>query len=440
MPISLHSILWVLDKQHVEIVDQVLTAHFEGRKLDIEAIEARMGRNLNNERKEYVIDDGVAVIPMHGVIGKRMNMFTRISGGVSTEKLQQDIQTALDDRQVKAVVLDIDSPGGTVDGTKELSDWLFSVRGQKPMFGYANGTMMSGAVWIGTALDRVYGYDSTMAGSISVAQTHYDRSKADEKWGVKRKFITSGKYKRIANDAEPLSAEAEEYLQQQVDGIHALFVEGVARNLGLPVETVAAFSEGKVYLGAEAVSIGMLHGIKTLAETKTAAREAADTSTPGGRMNAQEIREQFPEAAASLVEEGRSVAAQEIEGAVVSERDRVTGLCVLVAGEDTGNKVSKLAASGITAEQAETLTEAGLSTKDGGNDNEQQSRQDILDALKDTDTENVGTGAVGEPTEFMAAVEQYKVEHPKASRIQAMQAVRKAHPDLHKKFIGQEKK
>ncbi len=448
----LSSILWVLHPAYLETVDQILTAHFNGGRLDLEAIEASMGRSLDNrkpeEQKPYSVREGVAVLPLVGVIGKRMNLFTRISGGISTQQARVDIQAALDDPQVEAIVLDIDSPGGTVDGTAELADWIRSMRGRKPIYGYANGSMMSGACWIGTAADRVYGYTTAMIGSISVVMTHYDRSEQDRQKGVKRTFITSGKYKRMGNDAEPLGDEARAYLQNLVDATNDLFIEGIAKNLGMDPLQVAGFAEGKIYSAAQAAELGLIAGIKTLDETIEAARAAARGKSKkvnhgGKRMNAQEIREQYPEAAAALIAEGKEEAAAGQQERMKAESERLVGLYGLLHGQEAAEKFGKLAAAGLTAEQAKLLSDAGFmpaGKKDQGaeDDREQESRQKILNALQDTGQDNPGPGAQGSgPADFMAAVKDAMAADDKLNRIQAMQQVARKYPELHKAYLEQ---
>lgn len=443
----LASILWVMQTSYLETVDDILTAHFNNGRLDLEAIEAATGKPLNNERNSYTIVDGVAVIPLVGVIGKRMNIFTRISGGISTEQARADIAAALDDPMVEAIVLDVDSPGGTVDGTAELADWIRAQRGEgkKPIYTYANGSMMSGAVWIGTAADKVYSYTTAMIGSISVVMTHYDRSEQDKKFGIKRSFITSGKYKRMGNDAEPLGDEARSYLQAMVDDTNALFIEGVAANLDMDPAQVAGFAEGKIYTAAQAIELGIISGIKTLDETISAARAAARKTTYGGRhMNAQEIREKFPEAAAALIAEGTEAATSGQDEKIKAETTRLTGLYKLVHGQEAANKFEKLAAAGLSAEQAAVLTEAGLiqsasgnGNVDGANDAEQASRAAILEGLQDTGQDNPGHGAAAGdgPADFEAAVDATMSANDKLTRIHAMQATAKKYPELHKKYL-----
>ncbi len=274
----LQTTAWVLEKETLKVVDDIISARLVGRLSDMALVNTNSTEEYTNKErhKPYEVVDGVAVISMNGVIGKRMGMFDAMSGGVSTQRIQLQIEDALTDPAILAVVMSIDSPGGTVDGTAELADWMLANRGVKPVHAYVDGTMASGAYWFGSVCDRITAYRTARIGSVSAVICHYDRSQADVKAGIKRTFITSGEYKRIANDAEPLSEKGEAYLQDSTDRYHAMFVEGVAAGRGLtPEEVQEKFGNAKVHLAAEALEIGMIDAIGSLAETINAARAAA---------------------------------------------------------------------------------------------------------------------------------------------------------------------
>jgi ClpP class serine protease len=158
--------------------------------------------------KTYQVQDSIAIIPIFGSLLKRANLMTSISGGTSMQILEREIAKALSDDDVEGILLNVDSPGGTVDGTKQLADFIYNNRGTKPIVAFTDGMMCSAAYWIASAADCRIAYDTSLVGSIGVATVHYDRSGADEKDGVKRTIITAGKFKQITNDANPLSDEA----------------------------------------------------------------------------------------------------------------------------------------------------------------------------------------------------------------------------------------
>ncbi len=191
---------WAIMPEKLVELRGIYETHLKGEKIDIKAVEARVGKPLDNRPGGYEVVDGVAVIPVDGVIAKRMNLFSQISGGVSTDLLARDFKAALVDPSVKAIVLAIDSPGGTVDGTVDIARLVYESRGIKPIVAYTDGLMASAAYWIGSATDKVYiGNDATLVGSIGVVATHTDMSKAQEMQGVKTTEVYAGKYKRIVS-------------------------------------------------------------------------------------------------------------------------------------------------------------------------------------------------------------------------------------------------
>jgi signal peptide peptidase SppA len=225
---------WAILPTKLTEIQNIYLRHHLGEKIDIKGIEAAIGRPLNNRPQGYSVQDGVAVLPIEGVIAKKMNLFTQISGGVSTQILQTDIVAALNDPTAHSIILAIDSPGGQVDGTQAAADQVRAARGIKPIVSLIDGTGASAAYWIAAAADRVYiTGDTTMVGSIGVVLKHLDNSKAEGTKGIKIMEITSGRYKRIASEHSPLNKEGRTSLQNVSDHIYSVFVDAVVRASGL---------------------------------------------------------------------------------------------------------------------------------------------------------------------------------------------------------------
>lgn len=255
---------WAIEPAKLLEIQAIYATHLRGDKIDIAGIEQKLGRPLNNEAQRYTIQDGVAIIPLEGVIAKKANLFSQISGGVSTELAARDLRDAMADPAVHSIILAIDSPGGTVDGTQSLADIV--VASTKPIVTLANGTMASAAYWIGSAANAVYIADSTtIVGSIGVVASHKDVSQAEEKQGVKTTEIFAGQYKRIASSYAPLSKEGRQTMQDQVDYTYSLFVSAVATNRGVSTDTVLSnMADGRIFIGQQAIDAGLVDGVSTL--------------------------------------------------------------------------------------------------------------------------------------------------------------------------------
>jgi signal peptide peptidase SppA len=257
---------WALEPRKHEQLVAIYTAYVRGDKINIPEIEAQLGKPLKNEPQGYDIVNGVAVVPVQGMIAKRMNLFSQISGGASTQLISRDIMQAQADPRVHAILLDIDSPGGAVDGTQALADQIYAARENgKPIVAWADGMMTSGAYWIGSAASKVYiSGDTTITGSIGVATKHVDVSKANEKYGEVHTDIYAGKYKRIASENKPLSPEGQAALQEMVDAIYTVFVDSVARYRGTDAATVIKnMADGRLFVGKAAIQAGLVDGVAT---------------------------------------------------------------------------------------------------------------------------------------------------------------------------------
>jgi len=228
--------------------------------------ETKVSKSAEDGYRYLSIENGVAILDVVGVIAKRMNLFMAMSGGASTELLAKDFKRALEDPSVESILLYVDSPGGTVDGTFEFANQVYAARGKKPIITFTDGMMSSAAYAIGSAADKVFiSGDTVDIGSIGVVATHVDVSKMESNLGVKTTEIYAGKYKRIASSYNPLSKEGKAYIQDQVDYLYSVFVKDVARNRGVS-EKVALeeMAEARVFIGSRAVDAGLVDGIATL--------------------------------------------------------------------------------------------------------------------------------------------------------------------------------
>jgi len=257
---------WAITPEMLVEIQNIYCIHLRGPKISesyVKAVEEKNGQPLENKQLPYEVNtQGVAVINAIGVIGKRMNLMTRISGGVSTEMLGKDILQALDDPNVKSIILNVDSPGGTVDGTQELANMIYDNRDRKPIVTFSDGMIASAAYWIASATDKVFiSGDTNFIGSIGVVARHVDVSKLEEKAGIKTTEITAGKYKRISSEYEPLSKDGQADIQSKVDYIYSVMVTDIAKFRGVPVETVLKdMADGKIFIGNQAIDADLVDG------------------------------------------------------------------------------------------------------------------------------------------------------------------------------------
>lgn len=267
-----HVLSWLLGSQWAIMPEKLsdIIACVEWRlahgQLTAAEIEARIGKPAPRTK---AVKGDVAVLPVFGILAHRMNMMTDVSGGTSTEELGAQFAELANDPGIGAIVLDVDSPGGTIHGMAEMSAMIHKARNpERPIIAVANDLMASAAYWIGSAADEIVIAPNAFVGSIGVMAIHDDESVADEKAGVKRTIITAGKHKAEGNPLEPLGDDARDEAQRQVDLIYADFVSDVARNRGVTRTVVERdYGQGRVYSGSEAIERGLADGRGTLPDT-----------------------------------------------------------------------------------------------------------------------------------------------------------------------------
>ena len=259
---------WAIQPEKLIEIRDIYLAHVCGERRDqVDAIKAKLGQVEQAEQPEpqpyQVTAEGVAIIPIDGVIAKRLNLLQRISGGSSSQLIQRDIKAALANPMVRGILLAIDSPGGTVNGTQELAQVVNQGAKEKPIAAWSDGLIGSAAYWIGSAAPQVFiSGDVVQAGSIGVVATHVDVSRAEEQRGIKLTEIVAGRYKRVASQHAPLSAEGQQALQDQVDYVYQIFVGEVARYRGKsPAQVLDVMAEGRVFIGRQAIVAGLVDAI-----------------------------------------------------------------------------------------------------------------------------------------------------------------------------------
>ena len=264
--LAVASEIWAIDEYKLDQIVAFLALQVEGEKLSADQLQARISRQA--ERDVARREGSVAILPLRGVIATRMNLMSDISGGTSSEGFGKQFDAAVADSGVKAMVIDVDSPGGAVSGTDELSSKIFAARGTKPIIAHVNPTCASAAYWIATAADEMVLNPSAEVGSIGVMGVHDDISAALEKAGVKRTLMKAGEFKAEMAPFLPLSEEARKYQQERIDAYYDQFVRAVARNRNVSLQAVREnFGKGRMVMAAEAVSQGMADSVATLEET-----------------------------------------------------------------------------------------------------------------------------------------------------------------------------
>ncbi len=251
---------WAILPSKLEEIIAVLEARMNGVQADAHKIA-----EIEAARRRPVRKGRVAVLPLFGAISHRANS-VQSSFGTSAETYGRDFDDLMASPEVGGIILDVDSPGGSVSGIPELAEKIRGARGQgKQIVAVANAGAFSAAYWIATAADELIVTPSGMVGSVGVVSTHVDQSKALEDQGLKVTYITAGKYKVEGNATEPLEAEALAELQANVDRYYGMFVDALAKNRDTTAAKVRRdFGEGRIVSPKQAAENNMADRVATL--------------------------------------------------------------------------------------------------------------------------------------------------------------------------------
>lgn len=256
---AMNSSVWAIQPEKMEMIMNMLSIRLAGGPIpEFEAAAPRPQRRTEGK---------VVVLPMVGTMTQRANMMTEHSGMLSTDTVGKMIESLSNDPSIKSIILDIDSPGGSMFGLEELTAKIRQAGKQKRIVAVANSLMASAAYYTGSAASKVFAAPGSLVGSIGVISTHIDSSKQLEADGVKYTFVTAGKYKALGNSTEPMSEDTLAYMQGLVDQGYDQFLSAVATNRRTSKAKVReSYGQGKVLTANDALSVGMVDGIRTLDE------------------------------------------------------------------------------------------------------------------------------------------------------------------------------
>ena len=246
---------WAIREQMLDVICEVVESAIDNQAKDT--------TGMNN--KPCAVDNinGVAVIPVVGVISKRMNMFSRISGGTSIDQLSCAFDAAMADKETKCVLFHFDSPGGSVSGLPEFASKIFEARqtSSKPIIALADGLCASAAYWMASQCDAVYTTEGSDVGSIGVIAKLVSDDRAQKNEGIDSTVIASHELKATGYGAG-LTPNQEQLLRGHVMQLFDMFKGAVVRGRGKSVD-IEAVATGRTWLGKDAVENGLCDGLST---------------------------------------------------------------------------------------------------------------------------------------------------------------------------------
>lgn len=242
----------------------------DGRSLEASQLRQKASDWMDDEpvsaaRRQYTVEQRVATIPINGTLVHKLGGVSPWSGMVGYDCLEKVLIDALDNREVGAVLLDIDSPGGEVSGCFEFARKLRTLgaaAGGKPIVAFANEMACSAAYAIASACDAVMTTETGIVGSIGVWTMQVDMTKGLSKNGIEVTMIRAGERKARGGPYEVADEETFAKLQSWVDETWDIFAQHVAEGRELDADDIKGL-EGDWFTGREALEMGLVDGVDT---------------------------------------------------------------------------------------------------------------------------------------------------------------------------------
>lgn len=268
--LTFSQLLAMLGQEPVALWGDWLRAFAASGRLDVMAdlpIEARVAPQT--QRAVAQRSGAVAVIPVNGIITGKPTMWEKYGLTMSGVSLVAATRAAINDPEVKAVVWDMNTPGGSTSGVQEAHTDLMAMRGKKPIVAQVNYMSASAGYWLASAADEIAIAPSGVTGSVGAYMMHMDLSGMMDQAGVKAEFIHAGKDKVLGNEFAPLDDAARAYYQGLVDHAYAAFTGDVAAGRSVPLETVQgeSFGSGRILTADAAKRSGVVDVIRTMEQT-----------------------------------------------------------------------------------------------------------------------------------------------------------------------------
>jgi ClpP class serine protease len=248
-------------------------------RLDLMATAGPTAQRLEGARYTMVTRDGVAIVPIVGPIFPRANMMTEMSGtGTSAAMLARDLQIARDSAEVGAIMLMVDSPGGSPTGINALADQIYALRGTKQVLAHVSGSAASAAYWLVASAGEIAVEKTGIVGSIGVVAAITKQVEPDAQGNLAIEIVSSSApNKRV----DPQTEDGEAEIRSLLDSIETQFIADVARGRKTTAAKVKSdFGAGGVRVGAAAVAAGMADRVQTYERSYSQlARTAANERT-----------------------------------------------------------------------------------------------------------------------------------------------------------------
>ena len=262
---------WLLMPEVHRQLCSILEAHITGEAHQAGGIADALP--AQPETPSFSTVGQLAVIPIQGVLGKHVGDMAKSSGATDIGDIENALDECMADPEIKGILLDVNSPGGTTTGIPELASKIAQATIHKPIVAYTDSRMASAAYWLASGADAIFASQSASIGSIGVYMAWLDDSRAMEMRGYRAELIKRGKFKAVGISGTALSAEARSMLQQNVDQVYDWFTSHVKM---FREDIPDSAMEGQVFFGQSALDNDLTDRVGTLDDALAELADMAD--------------------------------------------------------------------------------------------------------------------------------------------------------------------
>ena len=262
--------LWALDLERLDAYAPAALEHWaavlDARRPETQLLAARLAAAREPDQEGEPLGP-IVRLPVFGFVSARPSLSSLFFGGTSLQDLRGHLVAALEAPSVKSIVLDVDSPGGSVYGMHQTWSAIRAANQVKPVHAVISGLGASAAYWLASAARTIAIAPLAEAGSIGIVGVHADRSAFWHAQGVTHTILTAGAYKAEGHDLAPLAPEAEASIRRRIDQAYTHFVTDVAAGRGTtPAVVRAGYGEGRLLSAEDAIEAGLVDRLGTLEE------------------------------------------------------------------------------------------------------------------------------------------------------------------------------
>ena len=358
---------WAMDYGVLEQMIGVVERHFRGEKIaalqiaEISANSQQPHSGLKAEQDDLFVFEPstrTAVIAVDGVIAKHSRMVNDVSQprGTSVEVLREQLSAAVQDSRVDSIFLQIESPGGSINGVADLGDAIYRASMEKPIVAFADDSACSAAYWIGSQANLFYATQTALIGSIGVYMMSVVSSAAAEQEGLKFKIYRSGQHKGVGHPGVAITDENDAAAQVIVDDSFGIFLNAILRGRamhGLTADNLRDLADGRCFVGQVAVANKLVDGIMTLEAALLAPRPQVRTEAV--MDTAAKTKKESQIMVDEKATEQEQAPAVDVEAVAKTERERVMALSALLAGDDFADVRTQAIDGQLSIQEAKAL-------------------------------------------------------------------------------------